>query len=260
MPRGEAGRSVAVVGAPLRGRPGDQGGHIGPPLQGYDWTDAGRSLGEQGYALLPGVLDPDECARLIALYGDDSRFRSRIDMARHRFGVGDYKYFAAPLPSLVAELRQALYPPLSRIVNGWMEALGTEVRYPDDLDSFLARCRAHGQTRPTPLLLHYEAGGYNCLHQDLYGEVAFPVQAVALLSRPGRDFTGGELLLVEQRPRAQSVGFVVTPAQGDVVVFTTRHRPVAGSKGHYRANVRHGVSRVHSGSRYTLGIIFHDAL
>jgi hypothetical protein len=180
-------------------------------------------------------------------------------MARHRFGEGEYKYFAPPLPPLVGELRERLYAPLAGVANRWIEAQGAVERFPATLPGLLARCAKAGQTKPTPLLLHYEAGGYNALHQDLYGDVAFPLQVVGFLSRPGQDYQGGEFLLVEQRPRAQSVAQVVNGAQGTLVAFTTRYRPVRGSKGFYRANVRHGVSRVHRGSRYTLGIIFHDA-
>jgi hypothetical protein len=193
------------------------------------------------------------------MYGDDGRFRSRIDMARHRFGAGDYKYFADPLPPLVAELRERLYASLAPIADRWMEALGAADRYPPSLPEFLERCAAHGQRRPTPLLLHYEADGYNCLHQDLYGQVAFPLQVVAFLSRPGVDYTGGEFLLVEQRPRAQSKGDVIIGEQGSLLVFTTRFRPTRGAAGWRRVQVRHGVSRVRTGTRYTLGVIFHNA-
>jgi hypothetical protein len=232
---------------------------VGDRVDGLDWPSIGTSLAEQGYAQTPPVLTPGECLELIRLYGEEGRFRSTVDMARHRFGIGEYKYFAAPLPDLVAELRAHLYPALARIANTWMEWLGATERYPAGLPEFLARCAAHGQTRPTPLLLRYEAGGFNCLHQDLYGEVAFPLQAAAFLSRPGLDYTGGEFLLVEQRPRAQSVGEALLTQQGELVIFTTRARPVRGTRGHYRAAVRHGVSRVRSGTRYTLGLIFHDA-
>jgi len=180
-------------------------------------------------------------------------------MARYRFGEGDYQYFANPLPKVVDELRQSAYPYLAREANRWNGALGVAARFPESLDAFLLECHTVGQTKPTPLLLHYETGGYNCLHQDLYGELAFPMQLVCCLSQPGRDFDGGEFLLVEQRPRAQSRGEAVSPALGEAVIFATRYRPVKGSKGYYRANMKHGVSRVKSGSRYTLGVIFHDA-
>jgi uncharacterized protein len=238
-------------------RPGSNG--IAERLDALDWKGIEESLWEYGYARTTPVLTADECAELIALYADDSRFRSRIDMARYRFGVGDYKYFAHPLPPLVAALRTHAYPRLAAIANRWQEALGSRQGYPADLDGLLARCRRHGQAKPTPLLLHYEAGGYNCLHRDLYGDVAFPLQLTGFLSRPEADYRGGEFLLVEQRPRAQSRGEAILPAQGEILVFTTRDRPVRGSRGYYRAAMRHGVSRVLAGSRYTLGVIFHDA-
>lgn len=228
-------------------------------LARLDWPAIERSLWEVGYARTPPVLTPDECAGLIALYADESRFRSRVDMARFRFGVGDYKYFARPLPPLVEALRRHAYPPLAAVANQWEAALGTATLHPPDLAGLLARCRKRGQTKPTPLLLHYEAGGYNCLHQDLYGDVVFPLQLTAFLSRRGADYTGGDFLLVEQRPRAQSRGEAIAMEQGELLVFATRHRPVAGARGYHRGTLRHGVSRVLSGSRYTLGVIFHDA-
>jgi hypothetical protein len=228
-------------------------------LGALDWAAIEASLWDRGYARTPPVLTPEECAGLVALYGEEGRFRSRIDMARYRFGVGDYKYFAHPLPPLVAAIREHAYPPLRAIADRWQAALGVRDRYPADLAGLLARCRRHGQTKPTPLLLHYEAGGYNCLHQDLYGDVAFPLQLTGFLSRPGADYTGGEFLLVEQRPRAQSRGEAIATAQGEIVIFATRERPVKGARGYYRAAMRHGVSRVHTGTRYTLGVIFHDA-
>ncbi len=224
-----------------------------------DWTTAAAALDDRGYARLGTGLGPADCGALAGLYGDDARFRSRVDMGRHRFGEGEYKYFADPLPEVVARLRHALYPGLAEIANRWAERLRDEARFPATLDEFLSRCHAAGQAKPTPLLLRYEAGGYNCLHQDLYGDVVFPIQVVAMLSRPGVDFDGGEFLLVEQRPRAQSMGEAIPMAQGELVAFTTRHRPVQGTRGAYRASVRHGVSRVHRGVRMTLGIIFHDA-
>jgi hypothetical protein len=223
------------------------------------WGEIEASLWEFGYARTGALLTADECASLVDLYPDDRRFRSRIDMARYRFGVGDYKYFAYPLPEIVEQLRGETYAPLAGIANRWMEATGSDERFPDTLDAFHKRCRAAGQTKPTPLLLHYEAGGYNCLHQDLYGEIAFPLQLVCFLSRPNADYTGGEFLLVEQRPRAQSVGEALLPEQGEAIVFTTRYRPVKGSRGYYRVNMKHGVSRVKSGTRYTLGVIYHEA-
>ncbi len=225
-----------------------------------DWTHLEQAVDERGYASLPDpVLTSEQCAELIQLYDDDRRFRSRIDMARFRFGEGEYKYFGNPLPPMVARLRTTLYPPLARIANRWMEQLGDEQRYPGTLGEFLARCAANGQTKPTPLLLRYNPGGYNCLHQDVYGDVAFPLQAVVFLSRPGVDYQGGEFLLVETRPRAQSMGDIVPARQGCAAVFTTRIRPVRGARGYYRTQMRHGVTRIHRGTRHTLGIIFHDA-
>lgn len=228
-------------------------------LARLDWPALEQALWERGYAKTPAILTPSECAALVDMYADDTRFRSRIDMARYRFGVGEYKYFADPLPPLVQALRTHAYPPLAAVANRWMEALRMPERYPMDLPGLLARCREQGQTRPTPLLLYYEAGGYNCLHQDLYGEVVFPLQLTCFLSRPGRDYSGGEFLLIEQRPRAQSRGEALTPEQGEIIIFTTRYRPAAGTRGYYRAQMRHGVSRVTSGSRSTLGVIFHNA-
>ena len=229
-------------------------------LDHVNWDELVVSLSSRGYGAAPTpVLDAEECRALMALYDDDRRFRSRIDMTRYRFGQGEYKYFANPLPPLVRTLRELLYPPLAAIANRWMEQLEESERYPERLETFLERCAASGQTRPTPLLLRYEAGGYNCLHQDIYGEVAFPLQAVVFLSKPGADHEGGEFLLVEQRPRAQSMGDIVPAQQGGLAVFTTRVRPVRGSRGYYRVQMRHGVTRVHRGTRFTLGIIFHDA-
>jgi uncharacterized protein len=229
-------------------------------LNHLDWTSLGESLDGRGYAASSApVLSPVECRELVALYEDDGRFRSRIDMARFRFGEGEYKYFAHPLPEVVASLRERLYPPLAAIANGWMERLNEDERYPPTHAAFLKRCAGKGQTKPTPLLLRYNPGGYNCLHQDIYGDVAFPLQAVVFLSAPGADYEGGEFLLVEQRPRAQSMGDIVPAQQGRLALFTTRIRPVRGSRGDYRVNMRHGVTRVHRGQRFTLGIIFHDA-
>ncbi|HYS17291.1 MAG TPA: 2OG-Fe(II) oxygenase [Candidatus Binatia bacterium] len=224
-----------------------------------DWRAIERSLWQWGYAKTPPVLTPSECAELIGLYGEDERFRSTIDMARYKFGVGGYRYFAAPLPPLVEALRRHAYPPLAGIANQWETALASAIVHPPTLDGLLAVCHRRGQTKPTPLLLHYEAGGYNCLHQDLYGDVVFPLQLTCFLSRRGVDYTGGDFLLVEQRPRAQSRGEAIATEQGEIVIFTTRHRPVEGTRGVYRCAMRHGVSRVASGSRYTLGVIFHDA-
>jgi len=225
-----------------------------------DWNGAGQSLSESGYAVTAPILSPDECASLAALYNDASRFRSHVIMERYRFGIGDYKYFANPLPDLVAELRSSAYPHLAEVANHWAEVLGESAPvYPREHAAFLKICHKGGQTKPTPLILHYEAGGYNCLHQDLYGEVSFPLQMVFLLGQQGRDWEGGEFILVEQQPRAQSKPEVVLADCGQAIIFTARSRPVKGSRGYYRVNLRHGVSRVHRGTRYTLGIIFHDA-
>jgi len=224
-----------------------------------DWKQIEDSLWELGYAKTPAILTPAECGELIELYSDDSRFRSRIDMERYRFGIGEYKYFAYPLPAIVKELREHAYPPLAAIANRWMEALGSRERYPAELSEFLEACHQRAQRKPTPLLLRYKAGGYNCLHQDLYGDVAFPIQLTCFLSRPGADYSGGEFLLVEQRPRAQSKGKAIATNRGEILIFTTRYRPVRGARGYYKVNVRHGVSRLLSGTRSTLGVIFHDA-
>ena len=228
-------------------------------LTALDWDAMEESLWQHGYAKTPPVLTSEECADLIAMYGDRDRFRSRVEMERFRFGVGDYQYFAAPLPPVVQALRAHAYPPLAAIANGWEHALGSRLRHPPSLAGLQARCRERGQTKPTPLLLHYEAGGYNCLHQDVYGDVVFPLQLTCFLSRPGIDYEGGDFLLVEQRPRAQSRGESIAPAQGEIVVFATRYRPVRGARGPYRAALRHGVSTIRRGTRYTLGVIFHDA-
>jgi len=211
-----------------------------------------------GFARLGALLGREECESLRSLYADSSRFRSRIDMARYRFGRGEYQYFAYPLPERATELRESLYRGLVGAANRWSEALGLAVRFPPEHPLFLKECAKQGQLRPTPLLLRYRRGDYNCLHQDVYGDVVFPFQVIFCLSRPDDEFTGGELLLVEQRPRAQSVARVIRLGQGEAVAITTRWRPVKGSRGYYRANVRHGVSQVESGERYALGIIFHD--
>jgi hypothetical protein len=228
-------------------------------LADLDWTAIARALDERGYATTPALLTAAECVDLVRLFDDERRFRSTIDMERYRFGVGRYRYFAAPLPRLVAELRQHAYRHLAPVAERWARAMGSGERYPPELAAFLERCAAHGQRRPTPLLLRYTAGGYNCLHQDLYGAVAFPLQITCVLSRRGVDYTGGELVLVEQRPRAQSRAEVITLERGEAIVFPNRHRPVAGARGTYRVNVRHGVGRVHEGERVSLGVIFHDA-
>jgi uncharacterized protein len=224
-----------------------------------DGDSIAAELDARGASLLPRLLTAQECATLAALYDDDGRFRSRVVMARHGFGRGEYKYFANPLPPLVAQLRLQLYPPLAEIANRWSQALGSDVRFPRTHREFLRRCHDSGQTRPTPLLLRYGPGDYNCLHQDLYGEHVFPLQVVILLSQPGRDFEGGEFVMTEQRPRRQSRPMVLPLQQGDAAVIAVSHRPVQGTRGTYRVNLRHGVSEVRSGTRHTAGIIFHDA-
>ena len=232
---------------------------IADRIAALDWQRIAADLDERGCAVASAVLSAEECKGLAESYAEERPFRSRILMARHGFGRGEYKYFAHPLPEVVARLRGALYPELARIANRWNEALGIDVRYPADHAAFLDRCHRAGQTKPTPLLLQYGEGDYNCLHQDLYGKHVFPLQATFLLSAPGHDFTGGEFVLTEQRPRMQSRAEVVAFGQGDGVIFPVHHRPVAGARGSYRVNLRHGVSRVRSGHRHTLGIIFHDA-
>ncbi len=224
-----------------------------------DWQAVEESLWTQGYAVTPQVLTSKECAALVRLYAKTARFRKRVNMAQHRFGVGEYQYFADPLPRLVTQLRTQAYPPLARIANRWMAALKQPETFPPTLARFLTRCQEQGQIKPTPLLLYYEQDGYNCLHQDMYGPVAFPLQLAFFLSCPQTDYTGGEFLLLEQRPRAQSRGIALTLRQGQGLIFTTRYRPVRGTRGYYRLTVRHGVSTVTSGQRYTLGIIFHNA-
>jgi hypothetical protein len=228
-------------------------------VNGFDWDRVGRELDAQGNAVLEGLISPDECRTLAGLYGRDELFRSRILMARHGFGRGEYKYFAYPLPDLIAGFRTEVYPRLVPIANGWNQAMGLEIRYPETHADFLTRCHHAGQARPTPLLLQYVADDYNCLHQDLYGEHIFPLQLAVLLAEPSRDFTGGEFVMTEQRPRMQSRPMVVPLGQGDAVIFAVHHRPVRGTRGTYRVNLRHGVSRIRSGQRHTLGIIFHDA-
>ncbi|MFN3571107.1 MAG: 2OG-Fe(II) oxygenase [Polaromonas sp.] len=218
-----------------------------------------ETLHDRGHAVLPQLLSPAECAAIRGLYPQAGCFRSRVVMARHGFGRGEYQYFSYPLPDIVQRLRSRLYPQLVEVANRWNEAMGLAIRYPAGHAAFLARCHAAGQTRPTPLLLQYGEGDYNCLHQDLYGEHVFPLQVAILLSRPGGDFTGGELVLTEQRPRMQSRATVVPLAQGDAVVFAVNQRPVAGSRGFYRVTMRHGVSDIRAGQRHTLGLIFHDA-
>ena len=224
-----------------------------------DWEGVSSTLDAQGSAMLDRLLSPEDCNGLAALYADHDRFRSRVVMARHGYGRGEYKYFAYPLPEIVADLRAALYPRLADTANRWNAAMRIDVQYPQTHAEYLARCHAAGQTRPTPLLLQYGAEDYNCLHQDLYGEHVFPLQVAILLSQPGKDFTGGEFVLTEQRPRMQSRPEVIPLRQGDAVIFAVHHRPVRGTRGMYRVNLRHGVSRVRTGHRHTLGVIFHDA-
>ena len=228
-------------------------------IAAVEWPQVEAQLDAQGSAVVPRLLDAPACRALAASYREDSLFRSRVVMARHGFGRGEYRYFAYPLPSAVAALREAFYPRLVPIANRWNERLGLTLRYPATHAEFLARCHAASQTRPTPLLLRYETGDYNCLHQDLYGEHVFPLQVAVLLSQPGEDFSGGEFVLTEHRPRMQSRAEVVDLRQGDAAIFAVSHRPVAGTRGFYRVNLRHGVSRIRSGERHTLGVIFHDA-
>ncbi len=228
-------------------------------LDACDWRAFAEEMDGYGCAILPGLLTPEECADLASAYPHAEHFRSHILMARHGFGKGEYRYYKYPLPDLIGGLRTALYPHLAEIANRWNERMGQPLRYPEAHEDFLGHCHAVGQTRPTPLLLRYVPGDFNCLHQDLYGDLAFPIQVAFLLSEPGRDFTGGEFVLTEQRPRMQSRAEVVPLRQGDAVAFAVHNRPVRGSKGDYRVNLRHGVSRVRSGRRHTLGIIFHDA-
>ena len=228
-------------------------------IEAIDWQHISDELGAQGHAIIPRLLPPGQCLALAELYAAKDLFRSRVVMGRHGFGRGEYQYFKYPLPDVVGSLRNSLYPHLAPIANRWNELLRDDVRYPGEHAEFIARCHEAGQLRPTPLLLQYQAADYNCLHQDLYGEQVFPLQVAVLLSQPGGDFTGGEFVLTEQRPRMQSRAEVVPLEQGDAVVFAVHHRPVQGTRGIYRVNMRHGVSRLRSGHRHTLGVIFHDA-
>jgi hypothetical protein len=232
---------------------------IASRVEDIDWSAMASCLDAQGCTVTGPLLTAEECAALAGSYPEDKPFRSRVVMARHGFGRGEYKYFAYPLPGLIQELRTALYPQLAEIANRWNEAMGIAVRFPQAHEDFLERCHKAGQPRPTPLLLQYGPGDYNCLHQDLYGEHVFPLQATVLLSQPGADFSGGEFVLTEQRPRMQSRAEVVPLRQGEAVIFPVHHRPVQGTRGIYRVNMRHGVSRIRDGHRHTLGIIFHDA-
>ncbi|WP_025850966.1 2OG-Fe(II) oxygenase [Paenibacillus ehimensis] len=228
-------------------------------VAGLDWPSIQQALDEQGFAALPPLLRNDECRELISMYEVESHFRTKIDMARYRFGIGEYQYFQAPLPPLLQELRVAFYPRLAEAANRWQTQLGQDADYPPELEQFLERCHEQGQTRPTPLLLKYGTGGYNCLHQDMYGDVFFPFQVVFVLNQREKEYAGGEFLLVEQRPRAQSRGHAVALDQGAGLIFPTQHRPVQGTRGIYRTTLRHGVSTITSGTRYSLGLIFHDA-
>jgi uncharacterized protein len=232
---------------------------IAARVESIDWPAVSADLDAYGWAGFKGLLTAEECRDISGLYADSRKFRSHVIMAQHGFGRGEYKYFSYPLPEMIAGLRTAIYPQLAPIANRWNESMGIQVRYPDSHALFIERCHQAGQTRPTPLLLQYGAGDYNALHQDVYGEHAFPLQLAILLSEPERDFTGGEFVLTEQRPRMQSRAEVVPLRQGDGVVFAVHHRPVEGTRGSYRVNLRHGVSRLRSGRRHTLGIIFHDA-
>jgi hypothetical protein len=234
-------------------------GSVAHRVEGIDWERVSRDLDSEGGGAIEGLLSRSECESLVALYSEDRRFRSRVVMARHGFGRGEYQYFSYPLPRLIAQLRVAFYPRLIETANRWNAALGIETRFPDAHSEFIERCHTAGQRKPTPLLLRYGTGDYNCLHQDIYGEHVFPLQLTLLLSRPAEDFTGGEFVMVEQRPRRQSRLIVVPLAQGDAVVFAVHHRPAQGTRGVYRVQLRHGVSRVCSGTRHTAGIIFHDA-
>jgi uncharacterized protein len=228
-------------------------------IEKIDWDSVSQDLDEQGSAIIDQLLSADECRAIASLYPEDDVFRSKVVMGRHGFGRGEYKYFSYPLPDLIASLRTAVYPRLVPIANRWNTAMGIDVRYPEKHADFIERCHQAGQVRPTPLLLQYGAGDYNCLHQDLYGDHVFPLQLAILLSEPGKDFTGGEFVMTEQRPRMQSRPMVVPLRQGDGVVFAVHNRPVQGTRGFYRVNLRHGVSRIRSGHRHTVGIIFHDA-
>ena len=232
---------------------------ISQRLADLDWAAIRESLRERGYAQTAAILYPNECAGLVDLYASDHGFRSHIIMSRYRFGQGDYKYFDYPLPAVVQELREQSYPYLAPVANEWNQVLGVQNVFPEKHSTFLSICEQQGQKRATPLLLHYEAGDFNCLHQDLYGAVAFPLQLTCFLSQPGIDYDGGEFVLVEQQPRAQSKVEVIAPAQGELVIFATRYRPVKGNRGYYRTNLRHGVSRIRRGTRFTLGVIYHDA-
>ena len=236
-----------------------RGENIGERVAALDWAPLTSELDAHGCAVIPALLSTAECGAVAEMYPNGAQFRSRVVMSRHGFGRGEYQYFAYPLPQVVERLRVSMYPHLAPVANCWNEAMGIDVRFPADHAGFIERCHASGQARPTPLLLRYGSGDFNCLHQDVYGEHVFPLQVAILLNEPGADFTGGEFVLTEQRPRMQSRAEVVPLRQGDGVVFPVRHRPVRGGRGNYRVTLKHGVSRVRSGSRHTLGVIFHDA-
>lgn len=246
--------STTMEGPPITKEPS-----IESTVESFDWSRVGGDVDARGWALLDGILSPTQCRALAGLYERKEVFRKRIVMAQHGFGRGEYQYFAYPLPAIIGDLRTALYPRLAPIADRWNETMGIEVRYPARLEEFLERCHAAGQVRPTPLLLQYGPEDFNALHQDLYGEHVFPFQVVFLLSQPGQDFTGGEFVLTEQRPRMQSRAEVIPITQGDAAIFAVHHRPARGQRGFYRVNLRHGVSRIRSGRRHTAGIIFHDA-
>jgi len=251
---------MSGVAAQSRGRAATPGaGDLAERIARLDWAEIAAALDAQGCATTGVLLSPAQCEALAQSYGADELFRSRVIMARHGFGRGEYKYFAYPLPEIVAALRAALYSPLAALANRWNEFMGITLSYPRDHAHYLEACHRAGQRRPTPLLLQYGPGDYNCLHQDIYGDLVFPLQVTLLLSRPGMDFSGGEFVLTEQRPRMQSRAEVVPLAQGEAVIFPVHHRPVQGTRGVYRVNMRHGVSRVRGGHRHTLGVIFHDA-
>jgi len=250
---------IAVPTDPARAVAAPEPATIARRVDALDWAHLHADLDAHGAAVIGTLLAPRECDALAALYDDEASFRSRVVMARHGFGRGEYRYFRYPLPPLIAALRSAFYASLAPLADRWHRAMGLEARFPDRHDDFIARCRSAGQCRPTPLLLKYEAGDYNCLHQDLYGEHVFPLQVVLLLSQPGRDFEGGELVLTEQRPRMQSRPMVLPLQQGDAALIASHQRPQRGSRGVYRMTMRHGVSRVRSGLRFTAGIVFHDA-
>jgi hypothetical protein len=232
---------------------------ISKRLASLDWSAIRELLGQHGYALTPALLTPSECASLVNLYSSEEVFRSHIIMSRYRFGRGDYKYFDYPLPAIVQDLRDHSYPHLVRLANEWNQALGLSDVFPERHANFLDTCKKNEQTRATPLLLHYESGDFNCLHQDVYGAVAFPLQLTCFLSQPGADYEGGEFVIVEQQPRAQSKAEVIAAQQGQILIFATRYRPVKGNRGFYRVSLRHGVSRLKRGERFTLGVIYHDS-